>query len=247
MSFNAVVSVGYGDPEDDLEIDAALEFSTASYSATWLEGDDELTDEGSGLGIGLSGRAFVEMSEAIDLGILAGFQTRSRSTELDDPDDNRSDEEENELMVGVGVGPRYTITDEATIAAYATLGIRQATSDPEGRNNLDDEVDILLPGVTVSAEWWLFHWFAYRSGIVSQYLLISTENQEDTDQGGVEGTDRNLLFYWSNGVGFAALRPRLPFRWHDQLAGYHRPSRHVFFHSQPGLPDGQRVLHVLTG
>jgi hypothetical protein len=105
----------------------------------------------------------------------------------------------------VGVGMVYTIGEEAIVSAYVTLGVTQRTEDPEGSNNLTDVVGWLLPGVRISAEWWLTEWFAYRAGLAAEYRLLSGEQQEDNASGGDDLAARSLLFYWSNGIGFEAL------------------------------------------
>jgi len=199
-SFNILVSGGYEAADESIVADIALEFNIISVAYE----DLNVTNDGSGFGFTLAGRAFFELSDNIDLGVLAGIETRSRSTTFDDNAPG-VDTENSDLAFSVGVGPRYTIGEEATIAAYATLGVFQTTLDPDGADNLQDAVAWLLPGINIAAEWWITHWFAYRSGLSSQYTLLSAEQQAPSPDGGTDSKARSLFFYWSNGIGFSAL------------------------------------------
>ncbi len=206
FSFSLLGSLGYD--SDAMNLDASVELNIGSWSATALAGDDELEDTAGSFGLGIMGRAFFAMSDSIDLGVLLNIATRSRSTDLDDgdgDDSSRIDIEIAEFQVQASVGPRYKIGDNATVAAYVTLGISQLTADPEGKNNLIDQVTILLPGVNIAAEWHLLEWLTYRSGVRSEYNMISGELQEDSDRGGDSVSLRGPSFYWSNGFGFNAL------------------------------------------
>ena len=204
--FSLIASLGYD--TSSMAIDASVELNIGSWSAQSLAGDNELEDSASMFGLGVMARGFFAMSDSIDLGALFNFYTRSRSTNLDDGDSDdstRTDVDISEFGVRAGVGPRYQIGDNATVAAYVTLGLGQLTADPEGKNNLIDQVTVLLPGVNVAAEWHLLHWLTYRAGIRSEYSLVSGELQEDSDRGGDSVSMRGPSFYWSNGFGFNAL------------------------------------------
>jgi hypothetical protein len=201
-SVDFVFSAGIGRPADPMRFDVALEVMFASYGHEELVAGDEVQDEGSTFALALGGRALIALAENIDLGLIAGIETRSKSVELHG---DRPDNEASELGFFVGAGPVYTIGEEAIVSAYATLGVSQRTVDPEGPNNLIDVVAWLLPGVRISAEWWLTEWFAYRAGLSAEYRLLSGEQQQDSPSGGDEVSARSLLFYWSNGIGLQAL------------------------------------------
>jgi hypothetical protein len=196
-SFNVLFSGGYTTTK--FKLDAAVELNIASLS---FETPD-VSNSGSGFGFGIGGRAFYTLADQIDLGLLAGLEIRSRSTNFDQG--AGTDTDVSELAFSLGAGPRYRVGDKAIVAAYATLGVAQRTVDPSGSDNLQDLVAWLLPGVTISAEWYLTPFFTYRAGLVSQYSLLSGEQQDASATGGTDTTARNLFFYWANGIGFTAL------------------------------------------
>ena len=215
-SFNFVVSGGFDLGSFDL--DTMVELTTANFAAEGYDAgeDDELSDAGSAFGLGMAARGFYELTDSIDLGGMLAFQTRSRTVNLARSDDDRENLA-SDLMVGLAIGPRYRIGDEALVAAYVALSFVQGTEDPDGKNNAYDELMIMLPGINIAAEWYLTDWFTYRAGLYSQYSLFSDEQQLDDDTDGTsigctnadcEGqttTSRSLFFYWSTGVGFNAL------------------------------------------
>lgn len=203
FSFNLIASLGYD--ADAIEVDASVELSTASYGGEQIAGDETIVDSASGFGLGVFGRAFFRMSEGIDLGVIANISTRSASTELDDEGDTRTDGSLSEFRLLAGVGPRYTIGDDATVAAYVTLGLAQRTADPEGDDNVVDSVSVLLPGVHIAAEWHLLEWLDYRAGVRADYALVSGEEHSPAEDGGTATSSRSYTFYWSNGFGFNAL------------------------------------------
>jgi hypothetical protein len=217
-SVDVLLSAGYD--VDRLALDVALEFTYASFDAEALDFSENpngmpLVDEGDTFAVGLGARAFLALAENIDLGGLLFFQTRNRDTTLDDPGDAtdsgvRTDIEQSVVELGLGIGPRYRITDEAIVGAYATVvGVTQTTTDPEGINNLVDDVRWILPGLNIAGEFWITHWFAYRSGLISRYVLVDGERQQNdpaTEENvGDQLSSREIFFYWSNGVGLTAL------------------------------------------
>lgn len=218
-SFNFVVSGGFD--MGDFDLDTMIELTTASFAAEGYDAaeDDELSDTGSAFGLGIGARAFYALTDSIDLGGFAAFQTRSRQVNVTRPDDDQENLE-SDMMIGLGVGPRYTITDEAIIAAYVMLSVVQTTEDPDGKNNALDDVEFLLPGINIAAEWYITEWFTYRAGLASKFTIESEEQQLDDDTDGTtdSSTDctnadcegetrsaRQVDFYWSTGVGFNAL------------------------------------------
>ena len=174
-SFNLVAGLGYDTPR--FTMDGSVELSIASYVAQALEtADDELTDQAGTFGLGLTGRMFLNMSDSLDLGTLVNLRIGSRATDLDDgsgDETSRLDIEMSEFHFSGSAGPRYRIADVAQIAAYATVGLGQITVDPEGKNNVIDQVYFLLPGVNIAAEWYLLPWLTYRAGIHSEYNIVS--------------------------------------------------------------------------
>ncbi|MBN1945442.1 MAG: hypothetical protein JW797_07165 [Bradymonadales bacterium] len=204
-SFNLLASMGYGAEQDTFYMDLGVELTFASYSSEWLVGDDGYTDRGGAFGLGLLGRGFINMSESIAIGLMAEIGYKSRSTELDDPGDTRLEMSGADLLIQLAAGPRYQITEEATVGAYLNLGLLQQTIDPEGRDNVQSDVYYFLPGINIAGEFQLKRWLTYRAGLSSFYALISGERQVDSDSGGSNTSDRDIFFYWSTGIGLNAL------------------------------------------
>ncbi len=153
-------------------------------------------------GADLFGRAYMPMTNRMELGVLGNLAFTSLSLD-NKPDDATPTTTSSNTSLGVlaGVGPVYRIADNSTIAGYGIVGYTNLNNDPNTDNN--DDADSAgfwyLPGMQLAADIQIVDWLFFRTGL--QYSYVVATGSEETPDGDDKTTATTSLFGWRAGLG----------------------------------------------
>lgn len=194
----ATLAVSYGLKQGASSWDIALH--TSFVSGESITGG-QTAESGSIFRAAATTRGYIPMSEQLRLGVLGrvGFHTQS----VEVPPGATFERSTSVFDLMAGAGPAITLGKDAKIAAYATLGFSNQSSDPNSTINNDNSSlqTILLPGANVAMEIKLKDWLYVRAGAEYNHALLMGSQ---LDMAGETTTTANAAgFDWHAGVGLA--------------------------------------------
>lgn len=215
-SIGVRVSLGSGlnstEPAMGSDTDASSQYINlaASYGleqwdlglhAGFINTNNDVDDKGATqLRAAFTTRGYLPMNDTTQLGVLGRLGFISQSSEVEVGTDTI---ESSALQISavLGAGPSIALTDQANIAAYATLGFAHTGLDPNTSEG-DDSVSaqqMLLPGANVAMEIMVKPWLRLRAGMEYNHAVALT-SQSNTD-GSNDATTNAAGLQWNAGVG----------------------------------------------
>jgi hypothetical protein len=179
----------------NVDVSAEFGFDTLSLTDTHEPPTQNYGDGTAYLG-GLNARAFFEITEKLDIGVLADFGVADyaqNDRQLERTWHRRT------FTGSLAAGPRVRLGENALIAAYLTIGLAGTLIKPEDVDAGDEETrDTMLtaPGVHLAGEFRVFEWLYFRAGMTGSYVV---RWHSDPDTG--SQTDYPYDFGWHAGIG----------------------------------------------
>ncbi len=189
LDLSAEIGFGFQSLVDDPDGDAISEVSSSNFPS-----------------ISLMARGKQKMAKGVDLGFVGLLDFRSVTIEAtQEPGDVKSGTSSSTLGLQVGAGPVYHIKDRFTIAAYATVGLRNTSTDPETNSDSQDDESsdllLVLPQMRLSGEFWLLDWLILRTG--AQFIYAFNLGEQQLGENAVANTSSGgSVFRWISGLGF---------------------------------------------
>lgn len=205
QTFGAL-TLGYsltGDFRLDTSLTAQLHLGSEVNEAA---GDSMMIREGEGHSflISNSNRAFLNLDEGLDIGMLSEFAFRNTGwTNFPHEADARNQQDGNQLTLFGGAGPAYTIEDHTELALYGIVGLTRDSTDTAADDNdvyaHQWQTRFVLPGVHMAADIEVLDWLFFRSGL--QYNYLAMRNGDNQADGQSTQTMRTSEFGWRAGIG----------------------------------------------
>jgi hypothetical protein len=180
----------------NVDVSAEFGFDTMDLSDTHTPPTQNYGDGTAYLG-GLNARAFFEVGERIDIGVLADFGVADY-VQNDRPLERTW--KRRTFSGSLAAGPRVKLGEDALIAAYLTIGLAGTLIKPEEVDRLryEETRDTMLtaPGVHLAGEFRVFEWLYFRAGMTGSYVVRWRSDPNTGSQ-----TDYPYDFGWHAGVG----------------------------------------------
>jgi hypothetical protein len=195
---------------DGMKLDGSL--AIKALSGTKLVDNDSARDASTTV-IGIATRAFINMSEGVDLGAMLGLNFATGWV-IDSTGEDPVTSTNNGLDFLLGVGPKVQIDNGPLVAAYAVLKYTSVTADPDTHADANDDstirTKVVLPGIRMAGEYRLKPWMVARAGMDYSFATNTTDTFV-TSNWSADGTPRGLNnlsqdneadFGWNAGLGF---------------------------------------------
>jgi hypothetical protein len=178
-----------------VDVSAEFGFDTMDLSDTHEPPTQDFADGTAYLG-GLNARAFFEVAERLDIGVLVDFGVADyvqNDKQLERTWKRRT------FSGSLAAGPRVRLGENALIAAYLTIGLAGTLIKPLNVDAGDEETretSLTAPGMHLAGEFRVFEWLYFRAGMTGSYVV---RWRSDPDTG--SQTDYPYDFGWHAGIG----------------------------------------------